>query len=87
MEGIEGRDILLFGRMSPEVRSDDATTDDRGEFRAAIEGTVVPNRRRTRGRRKDGPADMTVDSITIDMHDVTYRSRRAPAIGLPGVIA
>jgi hypothetical protein len=37
-------------------------------------GIVVPTRRRVRRRLEDGTADMTIDYITIDIHDVQYRS-------------
>jgi hypothetical protein len=37
-------------------------------------GIVVPTRHRVRQRLEDGTADMAVDHITIDIHDVEYRS-------------
>jgi hypothetical protein len=37
-----------------------------------FDGIVVPTRRRARRRLEDGTADMTVDYITIDIHDVAY---------------
>src|SRR5580700_9520931 len=40
VEGIEGSNVSLLGRVAPDAESDDATTDDRGELRAAIEGVV-----------------------------------------------
>jgi hypothetical protein len=39
-----------------------------------FDGIVVPTRRRIRGRGEDGVADMTVDYITLDIHDVRYRT-------------
>lgn len=37
-------------------------------------GITVPTRHRIRRRLEDGTADMTIDYITIDIHDVQYRS-------------
>ena len=39
-----------------------------------FDGIVVPTRRRVRPRLADGTADMTVDYITIDIHDVEYHA-------------
>jgi hypothetical protein len=39
-----------------------------------FDGIVVPTRRRVRRRLADGTADMTVDYITIDIHDVEYHA-------------
>jgi hypothetical protein len=43
-------------------------TDDPKTF----DGIVAPTRHRVRPRRQDGTADMSVDSITIDVHHVDY---------------
>jgi hypothetical protein len=37
-------------------------------------GIVVPTRHRVRRRLEDGTADMTIDYITIDIHNVGYRT-------------
>ncbi len=37
-------------------------------------GIVMPTRHRARRRLEDGTADMTIDYITIDIHDVEYRT-------------
>jgi hypothetical protein len=37
-------------------------------------GIAVPTRHRVRRRHEDGTADMTVDYITIDIHNVEYRT-------------
>jgi hypothetical protein len=44
-------------------------------------GIVVPTRHRVRRRLEDGTADMTIADITMDIHDVEYRSQTARSPG------
>jgi hypothetical protein len=37
-------------------------------------GIVVPTRRRVRRRYEDGTTDKTIDHVTIDIHNVDYRT-------------
>jgi hypothetical protein len=57
----------------PMVNGNAPTTEYTYEPRT-FDGIVVPTRRRIRQRLEDGAAKMSVDDITIDIHDVEQRT-------------
>jgi hypothetical protein len=57
-----------------QVLDGNAPTADYAYEPRTFGGVVVPTRRRVRQRLEDGTANMAVDHITIDVHDVEYRT-------------
>jgi hypothetical protein len=65
---------------NPEVNGDAPVAQYQSDPKT-FGGIVVPTRRRIRRRFEDGTAEMTVDRITIDIHDVKHRAKSWPPSG------